>query len=179
MPPLDADLVSVDANVAADFAVIGQTDLLGRLFAQRLLISDFVAAELARARIFIDCAHTVSLAGEEVGFFQSLRDQHRNLGLGELGAICVARLRNAIVLTNDKEARRLAIQLQVKVSGTLGVLKHAVATQSLSAAEAIQILSAMLDQGSWFGSDLVQQFKQDLEKFTDNETKAEESGSSD
>ena len=179
MPRLDVDLVSIDANVAADFAVVGLTDLLGKLFPGRLLASDFVVAELARAGIVIGCAETVSLAGEEIGFFQSFRDQHRNLGLGELGAIWVARLRRAIVLTNDKEARKLANQLHVEVSGTLGILKHAVATQSLSGPEAVQILSAMLEQGSWFGPDLVEQFKDNLRKCTGESSQSEEPHCSD
>lgn len=159
MPRLEIDLVSIDANVAADFAVVGRLDILGTLFSGRLLASDFVVAELARAGIAIDGAEIVGLPGEDLGLFQSLRDQHRNLGLGELGTICVAKLRKAVVLTNDKEARKLAVELGVEVSGTLGVLKHTVTMRFLTGSDAIQLLDRMIEDGSWFGPDLVEEFK--------------------
>ncbi len=163
MPQLDVDVVSIDANVAADFALIGRLDVLEVLFRGRLLASDFVTAELGRAGIVIDCAETVSLAAEELDFFQSLRDQHRALGLGELGAICVARLRGAVVLTNDKEARQLAGELHLEVSGTLGVLKYAIVAKLFDETEASRILDQMLEHGSWFGPQLVEEFKRSLD----------------
>jgi predicted nucleic acid-binding protein len=161
--PLDDDPVSIDANVVADFAVVGRIDILCTLFSGRLLLSDFVIAELARAAIVIDFAEEVNLAGDDLESFQSLRDQHRSLGLGEVGAICVARLRGAMVVTNDKDARRLATTLRLDVSGTLGILQHAVRKGTLTGPEAIQILSDMLEKGSWFGANLVQEFKRTLE----------------
>ncbi len=162
MPRLDVDLVSIDANVAADFALVGRPELLGALFPGRLLACDFVVAELARAAIVLDGVQALTPIKEEMEFLQLLRNQHRNLGLGELGAICVARSRKAVVLTNDREARKLASELGLDISGTLGILKYAVATNVLAAAEAIQVLDEMIANGSWFGIELVEEFKRDL-----------------
>jgi predicted nucleic acid-binding protein len=75
----------------------------------------------------------------------------------------VAKLRNASVLTNDKEARKLAAELRIEFSSTLGILRHAVAARLFGGPDAIRILDQMIENGSWFGSELVEEFKQNLQ----------------
>jgi predicted nucleic acid-binding protein len=63
------------------------------------------------------------------------------LGPGEAACIALARARGALLLTDDRAARRLARALEIKVSGTLGVLARLVDSRRLSVDEADDLLA--------------------------------------
>ncbi len=81
------------------------------------------------------------------------------MGLGELGALCVARFQGAILVTNDRQARLAAMEANVSVHGGLGVLEYAIQVGRLSGLEAVEILEAMISQGAWISEELAEQFR--------------------
>ncbi len=79
---------------------------------------------------------------------QSLCAQLRlRLGPGEASCIALAHYDDHQVMTDDRVARRLAQQLQVPVSGTLGLLALAVDKECLSLSAADGLLQQMITAG--------------------------------
>ena len=70
-----------------------------------------------------------------------------NLGVGESSCIAVAYHRNGVVLTDDKQARKIAQKLGIQVSGTLGVLVLCVVEKIVILEEANTILERMIVSG--------------------------------
>jgi len=124
-------------------------------------MSDFVEQELLEADIQLTTAQTVAISStEEWDFFGDLRRGKPGLGLGELGALTVARFQNAIFLTNDRQARQAAEEFNVPVHGGLGVLEYATEAGRLSGKDAVAVLEEMIRQGAWISDELVELFKQ-------------------
>lgn len=69
------------------------------------------------------------------------------LNRGEAYCLAAAWTREALLLTDDRAARRTARALGIRVSGTLGVLVHLVDSKHLSRTEADQLLARMLEKG--------------------------------
>ncbi|MFQ6120500.1 MAG: hypothetical protein ACE5KE_11545 [Methanosarcinales archaeon] len=70
-----------------------------------------------------------------------------SLGKGESSCISIALSRDLKVLTDDKDARKLAQRRGVPVSGTIGVLVEAVREGLLSLEEGNTMLSDMIKNG--------------------------------
>ncbi|MCW7070572.1 MAG: DUF3368 domain-containing protein [Methanophagales archaeon] len=69
------------------------------------------------------------------------------MGKGESSCLSIAISRDLKVLTDDRDARRLAQRRGVPVSGTIGVLVEAVREGLLSIEEANTMLSDMIEKG--------------------------------
>jgi predicted nucleic acid-binding protein len=160
LSPLDEHEVSFDANVVADFELTGNTHILEQVLKGRMLISDFVQDELRRANINFSPARVIALTTEEqLELLEELRQGHPGLGLGELGAITVARVRTAVLASNDGQARKAAIEVGVQVSGSLGILEHGVSTGHIEPRKAVQVAEEIIAAGAWISEDLVDMFK--------------------
>src|SRR5690348_16658882 len=107
LSPLDDREASIDANVILDFHLTGNTQVLVRAFRGRILVSDFVEAELTKSDASAPPgSEIVNLTTEEqLNFFDRLRRTYTRLGFGELGAIAIAHFRHAIFVSNDSRAR--------------------------------------------------------------------------
>ncbi len=70
-----------------------------------------------------------------------------SLGLGEASSIAVAKSRGFIFASDDKVARREAGLLEVKLTGTLGILKKVVRYKTINLKEGNLILSKMIEIG--------------------------------
>jgi len=128
-------------------------------------MSDFVVNELAAASIEWKGAQVVVLAEEsELQLFEDIRRNNRPLGTGEVGAITVARLRGAGLITNDRQARRAGGELGIPVSGSLAILRYAVDSTIISGEDAVLILSEMIVAGAWLADELVESFRRDVLK---------------
>jgi len=75
------------------------------------------------------------------------RELGARLGAGEAESIAVALLRRGLLLTDDRPARRVAKDLGVRVSGTLGVLVGLVDAGHLAANRADRLLARMIEVG--------------------------------
>ena len=161
MHRLSSGDVSADTSVIVDFSLTDNIGLLFELFANRMLVSDFVESELAAADIELPGAKVVRLETEEEwSFLNDLRKMKPGLGTGELGALTVARFRNAILLTNDKSARQTAEELDLPYSGGIGILEFSCEVGKLSGNRAVQLLDDMLAAGARISADLVSTFRQ-------------------
>jgi predicted nucleic acid-binding protein len=163
---LDSGEFSFDANSIVDFVKTATLPLLDRLFEGRALVSDFVVNELAAASIEWKSANVVTLTSEEeLQLFEDIRKNNPPLGAGEVGAITVARLRNAGLISNDRQARRAAGELGISVSGSLAILRYAVESAVISGEEAVRILSEMIVAGAWLSDELVEAFRKDVLRY--------------
>ncbi len=160
MHRLAAGKVSLDSSVIVDFHLVSRLALLEEVFSGRVLMSDFVEQELLDASLQLRGAETVALSTEaEWEFFRKMRLDRPGLGLGELGAICVARFQTAILVTNDRQARLAAEGAGIPAHGGIGVLECAVEAERISPAEAVKVLEEMIAQGAWISADLTAEFK--------------------
>jgi predicted nucleic acid-binding protein len=69
------------------------------------------------------------------------------LGKGEASCIAAATERNAIVVTDDRAARKQCSLMKVPVTGTVGILKASVLEGNISLAHADSSLQKMIDAG--------------------------------
>ena len=165
MHPLEQGEYSFDSNSVIDFFKTATLPLLDSLFAGRALLSDFVVRELADAQIEWRQAQVIPLSTEpELQLFDDIRRNNRALGSGEVGAITIAKLRRAGLISNDRQARNAATELNIPVSGSLGILNYSVQVGQISGEEAVRILTQMILAGAWLSEELVEQFRRDVLK---------------
>jgi len=160
---LETASVSVDSSVVVDFHLTGSLAFFEGVFAGRMLMSDFVEEELGKSQIRMHGAEIAPLTkDEEWAFFAELRKRKPGLGSGELGAITVAKFHNASLLTNDRQARQAADDLEISVSGAIGILEYGVETGKLSGPAAVKILEDMIREGAWISEDLLELFRRKM-----------------
>ena len=143
----------------------GEMNLLTSLFAGRLMISDFVEDEIGKANISIPDATITPLTSEdELLSLSQLKQSYPNLGIGEIGAITVAKHHEASLVSNDAQARKAAKKEGLSVAGSLTILHYAVTKGHISPGQATQILNKMIETGSWFSRKLVDCFRKTMKK---------------
>jgi predicted nucleic acid-binding protein len=86
----------------------------------------------------------VSLSRQE---YEHFRELIAHLGQGEASCIAFAKERNAIVVTDDRRARRQCALMKIPVTGTIGILKASVLDGHLKLDQADKILSKMTGIG--------------------------------
>lgn len=69
------------------------------------------------------------------------------LGAGEAESIAVAHSRNWWLATDDRDARRIAAQLRVVTTGTVGILVYCVNSRFVSLEHANELLTRMASMG--------------------------------
>ena len=84
------------------------------------------------------------LTGKEREIYSNLV---RYLGKGEASCIAVAREKSAIVVTDDKFARSQCYQMDITVTGTIGILKASILDGSISVHQADDVLRKMIKSG--------------------------------
>ncbi len=86
----------------------------------------------------------VSISRQEHEHFRELID---HLGKGEASCIAYAKERNVIVVTDDRTARKQCSQMNIPLTGTIGILKASVLDGHLNLDQADKVLSKMIDAG--------------------------------
>lgn len=150
-----------NTTVLSNFAEIGALDLLRRLYGELFLATE-VFQEIRNGldegysfysgidRLIrpIDpdgWLRLTSLAGEqEIELFAK---SPPHLHQGEAASLAIAQSRGWVVLTDDRAARRYALEHGVKLSGTLGCLGLGVKRQLWTLAEGNARLGEMIDVG--------------------------------
>lgn len=150
--------IAFDCCVLSNFALAEALGTLERLFRNRAVITDFVAAEILRG---IQAGHprlegipeavtagwlkqTGLTADEERRLFGSLS---RSLGLGEASSIAVAKGRGLVFASDDRVARAEAAALGVPLTGTLGILVMATRNGAYDLRTADVYLGRMVEAG--------------------------------
>lgn len=151
--------IVLDTTVLSNFALIGQFQLLERLYAGRACATLMVAEEIHRGiEAGYRALEVIESALGPAGWLSVVAiqadDEHvsyvsllASLGAGEASCLAVARSRDMILATDDRAARREAAQLGVPVTGTLGMLVRLVREGHVSLMHANDLLSQMIQQG--------------------------------
>jgi hypothetical protein len=92
--------------------------------------------DLINKKIFSLCV----LSAKERTFYLDLIG---HLGKGEASCIAAAKERSAIVVTDDRTARKQCSQMNILVTGTVGILKASLLDGEINTAKADEILQKM------------------------------------
>jgi len=76
-----------------------------------------------------------------------MNDLLKRLGMGESSAIAIAKSRTMIFMSDDRTARRIATDMGVSISGTIGILVRCVDKDIISFLEGNIILVEMIRKG--------------------------------
>ena len=146
-----SDPILLDNTVLSNLALVGEMDLVCRLWAGRIATTPDVLDEYeaaARAgllppRVWADLP-LVELTPQEAATSETFSER---LGAGERTCLAVAHSRGGIFASDDADARAAARRLGVPVTGTLGVLVVAVRRGLLTLAQANGLLADMIAAG--------------------------------
>lgn len=141
----------LDNTVLSNFALTDRIDLLQAAFANAVSITEQVAAEfhagVAGSRLpqtDLSWLPVLRLTKKELHLYEGLC---KHLNAGEAACLAWAANKECIVFTDDRDARELASQMQIPVSGTIGVLLRLNDLGRLSITEANALLAAMVAYG--------------------------------
>ena len=143
-----------DSCALSNFAFSDSLFILKGLYGHSAFITDFVSGEIMHGiqhgysnlkkiqnSLQEGWIREIALSAKtEKGLFQVLSV---SLGLGEASSIAVAKARGFLFACDDKTARREAGLLEVRLTGTIGILKRAVKTKIVSPKNANGILDKM------------------------------------
>ena len=147
-----------DCCCLSNFALSDSLFILKNLYSSSAFVTEFVSAEIMRGiqRGHKDLAkiqdslkegwlkEVVLSTKEEKSLYETLSV---SLGLGEASSIAVAKARGFFFACDDRTARREAGLLDVKLTGTLGILKKAVWNRIIRLKEGNLILADMIAKG--------------------------------
>jgi predicted nucleic acid-binding protein len=138
--------VLTDTTVLSNFAHSQQPHLLRRVFPS-LAVPEEVMAELAegeRAGLVPSADWSwLEVLGLSPAESRIARDLRRVLGSGESACLSLASARGYVLLTDDRDARRVARSMGVAVSGTVGTLLKMVQHSVLTLERADEVLAEM------------------------------------
>lgn len=141
----------VDNTVLSNFSLVQQPDLIQQALGDKVATTESVWAEL-QAGMGIgrlpaqDWSWLAILSLEEIEqpLYQRLTQR---LNIGEASCLALAITRGYRIFTDDRDARKVAVEWRVPVSGTLGLLMHLVDLDILSVEEGDALLAQMIASG--------------------------------
>lgn len=160
-----------DNTVLSNFALVQSFELLRRLYEGRAFICRAVLREIQagiesgwqypqlRSRIRLQAINQALEEGwlqfpsnnvdpyEEVLELRLALEYGQRFGAGEAEAMGIARTRNWVLATDDREARRFAQELGVHITGSLGILIKANQKGVIGLTEADALHAQMIDEG--------------------------------
>ncbi|MCS6918615.1 MAG: hypothetical protein NZM28_02465 [Fimbriimonadales bacterium] len=140
----------LDTTVLSNFLQIAQSDFLSQLPFQMLTVPP-VMAEVRQGFDTgkVPIASLEWLAVLELSEMEQQTFERYNLilGAGEAAALAVCASRRLRLATDDYEARQLAVQLRIPLTGTIGLLAVGVRTGIIVSETAEQWLQQMIQRG--------------------------------
>ena len=147
-----------DCCCLSNFALSDSLSILKSLYSNSAYITEFVSAEIMRGiqRGHKDLAkiqdslsegwlkEVVLINEEEKSLYKMLSV---SLGLGEASSIAAAKIRESFFACDDKAARREAKLLDIRLTGTIGILKKALQHKIVNLKEGNVILGEMMTKG--------------------------------
>lgn len=147
-----------DCCCISNFALADSLFILENCYGQSAYVTNFVSAEVLKG---IQLGHkdlvklqkalkqgwlkeAVLVSQKEKFLYESLSV---SLGLGEASSIAAAKFRGYIFACDDRAARREAGLLDVKLTGTVGILRNALIQGKISLSEGDRILKKMIAAG--------------------------------
>jgi predicted nucleic acid-binding protein len=143
--------ILLDNTVLSNYSIVQRPDLVRAAFIEQVGTTDLAFQEL-KDGIAIGKIPTcdwdwlihVALTPVEQAQCASF---HEHMGIGESSCLAVARERGHRLATDDKDARRLARQLGIPLTGTIGILAILVRQDQISLAEGDRLLHQMVVVG--------------------------------
>lgn len=147
-----------DCCCISNFALADSLFILKNLYGQSASVTNFVSAEIMKG---IQQGHEdlVKVQGalkegwlKEISL-SSKKDKSLyetlsvSLGLGEASSIAAAKSRGLVFACDDRAARREAGLLEVKLTGTIGILRKAIDRRIINLNEGDLILEKMIKTG--------------------------------
>jgi len=153
--------VILDNTVLTNFALVGRADLVIHLWPTTACTTPPVldeyrsgtASELVPADSWADLT-VIALTEEETALADSFSTR---LGSGERSCLTVAVCRQGLLATDDLDARRIARQQNVPLTGTIGILTLCVRRGYLYREEANGLLAEMIALGYYSPFDSLDQ----------------------
>jgi len=150
--------IILDCCCISNFALSDSLFILENLYSQSAFITNFVSTEIMKGiqQGHIDLVkvyealqegwlkEAVLRSKKEKSLFETLSV---SFGFGEASSIAVAKSRGCIFACDDRAARREAGLLDVKLAGTIGILKKAVKHRTINLREGNRILTKMTETG--------------------------------
>lgn len=144
-------ILLLDNTVLSNFALVGRITLLPDALGSQIATTSQVINEYQNGvdkgilpATSWDWLEIIDLSQEEMSLFQGYL---KRVNAGEASCLAAAAHRNGRILTDDRDARKLAAQLNIPVSGTLGILLRLVHTNTMREQEANQLLAEMIAKG--------------------------------
>jgi predicted nucleic acid-binding protein len=145
--------VILDNTVLTNFALVGRADLVTHLWPATACTTPPVLDEfrsgavsgLVPADAWADL-NVITLTEEETVLAASFSTR---LGSGERSCLAAAVCRHGLLATDDLDARRIAQQQNVSLTGTIGILILCVRRGYLSREEADRLLAEMIALGCY------------------------------
>lgn len=141
----------LDNTVLSNFALVEQLALIPIALEGQVATTSQVMAEYNNGVTKgilppnqLEWLQIINLNTEETELFAMYCDR---VNAGEASCLAVASLRNGRLLTDDRDARKLAAQLQIPVSGTLGILLRLVHLKQIAIGTANTLLGQMIQKG--------------------------------
>lgn len=150
--------IILDCCCLSNFALSKSLFILKNLYSDSAFVIEFVSAEILRGiqRGHKDLAkiqdslregwlkEVVLSTKEEKSLYETISV---SLGLSEASSIAVAKSRGFFFACDDRTARREAGFLDIKLTGTLGILKKAVRNRIIRLKDGNLILAEMIAKG--------------------------------
>jgi predicted nucleic acid-binding protein len=144
-------ILLLDNTVLSNFALVDRINLLPKALGSQISTTPQVIDEFQTGTakgilpaISWDWLEIIELSQEEEALFQRYM---KRVNSGDASCLAVAAQRNGRFLTDDRDARKLAAQSKIPVSGTLGILQRLVQINTLTQTEADQLLNEMILKG--------------------------------
>lgn len=143
--------ILLDTTVLSNFARVKLDYVLQQIWGNEVFIALEVAEEY---QVRVNTGRMPSLASIELITLTSTPEEvslsstlPQRLGRGERISIAIAFIRGAAIATDDAFARRVAYDLGISVTGTIGILQGSLERQILSARQAQHALEGMIAAG--------------------------------
>jgi predicted nucleic acid-binding protein len=140
--------VLLDNTVLSNFSIVGHPELVRVAFVEQVGTTEQVLQEMQDGveigkipACDWDWLAPIVLAPIETVQFETF---HEHLGTGEASCLAVAQERGYRLATDDKDARRLARQLRISLTGTIGILAMLVKQGELTLVEGDRLLQEMV-----------------------------------
>jgi predicted nucleic acid-binding protein len=143
--------VLLDNTVLSNFSIVRRPDLVRGAFVEQVgtteqafhEMQDGVAVGKIPASNW-EWLSVVTLTSVEQVQFETF---HEHMGKGEASCLAVAKERGYRLATDDKDARRLARQLGISLTGTIGILAIMVKQGQIPLVEGDRFLQEMVTAG--------------------------------
>ena len=148
-----------DTVTLSNFALARRVDLLVDRYGQQARITQEVRNEvlegivagypaLRAIEVALQQEERLSATGELTAEERRVyRELLHSLAPGEASCVACAKVRGGTVVTDDRAARGCCGERDVRVTGTIGILKACVQDGTLAAEQADAILRSMIDAG--------------------------------